>query len=68
MFQHTKRQVKYTMRNLIVMFVTAFCFLFLFKRTVLGVPVSQPPPRSHTFLWLLLLGSCSHNAIMCVSK
>ena len=26
-----KRQVKYTMRNLLVMFVTAFCFLFLLK-------------------------------------
>ena len=31
MLQHTKRQVKYTMRNLIVMFVTAVCFLFLLK-------------------------------------
>ena len=28
MLQHAKRQVKYTMRNLIVMFVTAVCFLF----------------------------------------
>ena len=31
MLQQTKRQVKYTMRNLIVMFVTAVCFLFLLK-------------------------------------
>ena len=29
--EHTKRQVKYTMRNLIVMFVTAVCFLCLLK-------------------------------------
>ena len=31
MLSHTKHQVKYTMRNLIVMFVTAVCFLFLLK-------------------------------------
>ena len=31
---HTKRQVKYTMRNLIVMFVTVVCFLFLLELTL----------------------------------
>ena len=31
MLQYTKRQVKYTMRNLFVMFVIAVCFLFLLK-------------------------------------
>ena len=32
MLYHTKRQVKYTIRNLIVMFVIAVCFFFLLRK------------------------------------
>ena len=45
MLKHTKRQVKYTMRNLFVMFVTAVSFLFLLKMMMFFIFALSKPKR-----------------------